>query len=164
MPPDGCYTPCIGNLVSLLRYSRYSTLTCIHALTQYELDFYIDSKANSIGILLRHIAALETLFQCVVFEVRDLTPNEKEFWKGSLSGELYLRLVNGHELNYYINILEQTRNKTYESLKYKDDQWLFSETRYPFGSPVNNYYCLFHIMEDELNHLGQIKMIKERIM
>ncbi|MBM7632368.1 putative damage-inducible protein DinB [Geomicrobium sediminis] len=52
---------------------------------------------------------------------------------------------------------------TYDFLKEQDDQWLYEERHFPDGTPYNNYYLWFHVIEDEISHRGQIKLIRRLI-
>src|SRR5262245_22344441 len=50
-PREG-YTPMVGTLVSMLTWMRRPVLRTVKDLSTAQLDFLLDSKANSIGALL----------------------------------------------------------------------------------------------------------------
>ena len=41
------------------------------------------------------------------------------------------------------------------------DEWLFQQTPFWFDQQANNYFKWFHVFEDEINHRGQIRIIKK---
>src|SRR5580698_4119097 len=60
--PKPGYSPQIGTLVSMMTMMRAQVLHSIQGLTQGDLDYLLDSKANSIGALLLHLAATDTYY------------------------------------------------------------------------------------------------------
>lgn len=155
------YTEKIGHLVCMMNYARLTTLNTIKNLSIQELDFQLDEKSNSIGALLSHIVSVETYYQAKTFENRALNDDEEKIWKNSLElGELG-KSIKDNSLEHYLQILEITRNKTLVKLQTLSDDWLFLE--HSIGSTnANNYWFWFHVVEDEINHRGQIRMIKKR--
>ncbi|KOO42699.1 DinB family protein [Priestia koreensis] len=159
--PIAEFSPKIGELVSMLEHTRAVTLEEIKNLSEEELDFLVTPESNSIGALLQHIAAIEFVHQVISFENRDLNKNELEEWKSALElGESARKNIRKHTISYYIEVLTQVRAKTVERLKELDDNWLFEEKKWPNGVPYNYYYLWFHVLEDEINHRGQIRTIK----
>jgi len=78
-------------------------------------------------------------------------------------GEPAREAIKGHDLNYYLAILKETREKTLAEFRKRDDNWLMSvDKQWPWG-PTNNYCKWFHVCEHESNHNGQIKFLKSRI-
>jgi len=55
--PQKGYTPEIGTLVSMMAFTRMQVLANVKGLSQQDLDFLLDAKANTIGALLTHLAA-----------------------------------------------------------------------------------------------------------
>jgi hypothetical protein len=53
--------------------------------------------------------------------------------------------------------------KTLNFFAAANDEWLEHFTPYGWDHPANNYFKWFHVFEDELNHRGQIRMIKKRL-
>jgi hypothetical protein len=70
------YAPKVGLMVSMLTNSRHYLLNAIRALSVEELDAKPKGARNTIGSLLAHLAAAETLFQCITFFERRF--NEEE--------------------------------------------------------------------------------------
>lgn len=153
------FTPQIGHLIAMMSITRSLTIQEVKDLSIAQLDFNLDDKSNSVGTLLKHMAALETWYQAITFENRDLNEEEREVWKGALPGELNLKLVKGNELRYYLELLENVRLTTIRELRKKDDDWFYVKS----SSGANNYFKWFHVMEDGICHRGQIKWIKRRL-
>src|SRR5690606_41286738 len=75
------FSPKIGELVSMLDYTRAVTLADVEGLSIEALDYLADGQSNSIGALLMHMAAIEFVHQVITFENRDLTQQELEQWQ-----------------------------------------------------------------------------------
>ncbi len=56
---------------------REKVLRIVKGLTQEQLDFLLDNKANRTGALLHHLAATEKLYQLNVFDQVDVREVEK---------------------------------------------------------------------------------------
>jgi hypothetical protein len=161
--PADTANPFKSQLIQLYSYSRVRLLKLVDGLQMHELDYNYDDKSNSIGTLLKHIAALEYYYQRALFENKVLTKNENAFWHGAKTGQLYLRLIKGNDLCYYTDLLQQTRRETFKLLEDKNDNWLFEPASVNYDPPLNNYTWLIHVVEDEMNHAGQIKLAKLRL-
>lgn len=164
--PRKGFSPQIGTLVSEMAYTRSGVLTSMKGMTQKDLDFLFDPKANTIGALLLHLVAVETFYQAATFEglSEDKLPEAwKEKWGPSLElGDPGRRLIKDHPLDFYLNLLNETREKTLSEFRKRDDAWL--TTVKSFGSDRANYYWMwFHVCEHESNHNGQIKFLKSRL-
>jgi uncharacterized damage-inducible protein DinB len=159
------FTPHMGHLISMLHFVRLTTLKAVEGLSTQELDFLMDAESNSIGMLLAHIAAVETWYQIATFENREPTKAEENPLAAALDlGEQGRQEIKGHALPYYLAALEQVRNKTYEELAKRDDAWLHEEIDWWGNSKANYYFAWFHVLEDELNHRGQIRIIRKLLL
>lgn len=156
---DG-YTKNIGELVSMLEHTRAVTLQEISNLSVEQLDSML-SGGNSIGALLKHIAAIEKAHQLISFQERDFTKEELEIWKDALYLGESGKTIRGHEIKYYVQLLQSVREESLKYLSKQDDKWLMSERKWPNGVAHNQYYLWFHVLEDEINHRGQIRMTKK---
>ncbi|OPA73680.1 integrase [Paenibacillus selenitireducens] len=158
------FTPQIGRLVSMMNYARLTTLNTVKGLNTNQLDYLHDSESNSIGSLLMHLAAVELGYQLDTFEKRK--PNEEEInkWQPAYElGELGRSKIKGNSLNFYINELEVMRQRTFQELKQRNDDWLYEESIFWEGKKANNYFMWFHVFEDEINHRGQMRWLRRRI-
>ncbi|MCA0173109.1 DinB family protein [Bacillus sp. RAR_GA_16] len=158
------FTPEIGRLVSMMDYARHTTEEAIRGLTSEQLDFQLDEQSNSIGMLLHHMASIEKAFQIMTFQERELNDAEwEELETGIDLGEKARAVIRGHDLDYYWSELSLVRAKTLDDLREKDDVWLEKVTPYGWDKKANNYFKWFHVMEDEISHRGQIRMIQKRL-
>ena len=157
------YTPNISRLICMMNYARYVTLESVKGLTVEQLDYLQDKESNSIGALLYHIASTDFYFRIITFEERELTQEENEKWEApSFLGEKGRAMIKGNNLEFYVNILNEERNKIYELLREKDDEWL-EKTMEWYGNTSNYHHIWFHAFEDEINHRGQINWLKKRL-
>ncbi|PFY92704.1 hypothetical protein COL53_07585 [Bacillus pseudomycoides] len=135
----------------------------IKDLTVENLDFILVDGGNSIGALLKHIAAIEKVHQLISFQNRDFTKEELKGWNNALFLGEVGRRIRGHEVQYYVQLFNKVREESLQYLKEKDDAWLMSEGRWDNGGIYNQYYLWFHVLEDEISHRGQIRTIKKCI-
>ncbi|WP_082423204.1 DinB family protein [Paenibacillus dakarensis] len=158
------YSPQISRLLSMMNYARHTTLEEVRGLSVDELDYLMDEDSNSIGGLLLHAAAVEYAYQVGTFEQRELTEEELAVWSPALSlGEQGRQQIKGHELSYYMERLDEVRNRTFELFRTVDDAWLTHEVDFWYNKPANFYFMWFHVFEDEINHRGQIRIIRKRL-
>jgi uncharacterized damage-inducible protein DinB len=165
-PREG-YSPHIGALVSMLNWMRGSILGPVKGLTMAQLDHLHDAKANSIGALLLHLAAIERLYQIHTFEGKkwgDFDNETKKEWNlPAALGKEARKSIKGHDLAYYLDKLKSVREQTLAELKKRDDAWLMAvDPDFGWG-PTNNYCKWFHVCEHESHHNGQIKWLKSRL-
>ncbi|NUC18661.1 DUF664 domain-containing protein [Bacillus mycoides] len=159
---DG-YTKNIGELVSMLEHTRAVTLQEINELSVEQLDLIMPSGGNSIGALLKHIAAIEKAHQLISFQKRDFTKEELEIWEDALYLGEAGKSIRGYDIPYYVQLLQKVREETLKCLSEQDDEWLMSERKWPNGVAYNQHYLWFHVLEDEISHRGQIKMVKNKL-
>lgn len=160
---DG-YSSQISHLISLMNYARITSFDAVKGLSTADLDFLLDEKANSIGMLLLHIAAVEYTYHKTTILNRNLTNDEEECWLPALNlGEQGRNKIKGNPLDFYIDQLSEVRKKTLEDMQKLEDGWLYIETDYWDNKKANNYFKWFHVLEDEINHRGQIRFIRKRI-
>ena len=146
-------------LISQMNMVREILKNTVGKFNRVALDAKVSKDINSIGSILSHIAALEYRYQVLTFDEREFNMLEEIKWHGALADELHLEIIKDNDLQFYLELLESTRARTLKELSMVDDKWLFSAPSHDFGAPINNYYCWFHVLEHEISHLGQIKMI-----
>ncbi|MHA6529373.1 DinB family protein [Paenibacillus sp. BAC0078] len=157
------YSPQISRLLSMMNYARYTTLESVKGLSTQKLDFLLDPGSNSIGALLLHFAAVEYAYQVETFEKRELTEEEMVRWGAALNlGEEGRAKIKGNDLSYYLEELDTVRRKTLEWFQTVDDEWLYAEEPFWGNQPANHYFMWFHVFEDEINHRGQIRILRKR--
>ncbi len=156
------YTPAIGQLVDMLDYSRARLLEAVAGLTQADLDHLHDPGSNSIGALLAHAVAVERAYQILTFEERDWEEDELASWLSALDlGDPARREIRGRPLESYLSSLAEMRAATLEALARRDDSWLARPLA--IIPEMNAHWAWFHVMEDEINHRGQIRWLRARL-
>jgi hypothetical protein len=113
-----------------------------------------------------HLGATEKFYQINSFEGRqEFTEEEKQMWGAGMElGDLGRKEIKGHDVNYYLNLIDEVRQKSLAEFKKKDDDWLLAKD--PLWSkkrPLNTYWKWFHVCEHESNHRGQISWLKGRL-
>src|SRR5207253_8838716 len=94
----------------------------------------------------------------------ELDEEERHEWGAALDlGERVRREIIGHELDYYLSMLEQVRAKTLAELGRREDQWLEEQKSFSSGQKVNNYFKWFHVFGHEINHRGQIRWLRRQM-
>jgi uncharacterized damage-inducible protein DinB len=165
--PKKGYSPQIGTLVSMMAWMRMVVLSSVKGMSQKDLDYLFDANSNTIGALLMHLAATDRIYQINTFEgnsLKELPAAYKEKWGVAMElGEPARKAIKGHDLDYYLNLLGETREQTLAEFRKRDDNWLLAVDKDWGWGPTNNYCKWFHVCEHESNHNGQIKFLKKRI-
>jgi uncharacterized damage-inducible protein DinB len=165
--PKPGYSPQIGTLVSMLTWMRPAVTGPVKGMTQANLDYLFDANANSIGALLLHLAATETLYQLMTFDGLEYEHFPKvwtERWDAAMNlGDAGRKTIKGHDLDFYLSNLQEVREKSLAEFKKRDDAWLMTvDTKWGWG-PTNNYCKWFHVCEHESHHAGQIDLLLKRL-
>jgi Protein of unknown function (DUF664) len=167
--PRAGYAPQVGEFVSMLTWMREANgvISATEGLTMADLDYLIDPKANTIGALMLHLAATETYYQLNTFEGKkwDTWPDSvKQQWDAAMNlGDAGRKAIKGHDRDYYLKILQESRAKSLAEFSKRDDAWLMAVDKdWPWG-PTNNYCKWFHVCEHEAHHTGQIAFLRKRL-
>jgi uncharacterized damage-inducible protein DinB len=149
----------------MLTYTRATTLAAVAGLAPSDLDHQHDTKANPIGALLSHISAIEWSF---VASTPGGTPPSDADWPewGPLFrlGPEAWAAARGQTLEEHLTRLAAVRARTLDGLRAVDDAWLVQHATLPwFREPVTHLWIWYHVMEDELNHRGQIRWLRGRL-
>jgi len=165
--PRPGYSPQVGTLVSMLGFVRPAVIRPVKDITQTDLDVLFDANANSIGALLLHLAATETYYQMNTFDGMkwdSWSDAVKQKWDPAMNlGDAGRKTIKGHDLDFYLNILKEAREKSLAEFKKRDDAWLMAVDEKWFWGPTNNYCKWFHVCEHESHHAGQIDMLLKRL-
>ncbi|NEU08457.1 DinB family protein [Flavihumibacter sp. R14] len=164
-PREG-FSPQVGTLLSMMTWMRTVVLSSVENMTKDELDYLHDAESNTIGAMLLHLAATERIYQIGTFNWKvGFKGDGKIDWEAAMAlGDKGRKQIKGNNLDYYINILTETRATTIDEFGQRDDKWLAKvDPAFFQNMPTNNYCKWFHVCEHESNHNGQIKWIKSRI-
>lgn len=162
--PLAGFAPTMGHLVSMIAYVRQTTLMAARELDVAALDFLLDANANSIGMLLEHMACVEKWYQADSLGVEFGPEALARMELGAELGERAREEIRGFPLEAYVERLAAVRSRTLLELATRSDEWLFEESAFWGGQLANNYFKWFHVFEDELNHRGQIRLIRQRAL
>jgi uncharacterized damage-inducible protein DinB len=159
------YTPHIGVLVAMMYYARLTTLQAVGDLNTKELDTVPSGFSNSVGMLLAHIAAVDRLYQRLSFQGRGVDAQEGESYAGAFTLGKVGKRVQGVPLERLLTDLEAARADTLVGLARRDDAWLATDlqVQMPGFADLNHHWAWFHVMEDELSHRGQIRLLRKTI-
>jgi len=162
--PQPGYSPNVGTLVSMLAFTRMQVLHNVKGMSTADLDWLLDGKANSIGALLNHLAATDAFYHANSFggfSWEKMPDDVKKKWDIAMNlGDNARKSIKGNNLDHYLNLLHETREKTLAELKKRDDKWLAVMDT---DAGANNFAKWFHVAEHESNHDGQIKFLKSRL-
>lgn len=167
--PKPGFAPQLGTFISTLTWMREANgvITATKNLTTADLDYLMDRNANTIGALMLHLAATETYYQLNTFENKKWdtwSDSVKQQWDAAMNlGDAGRKTIKGHDRDYYLNILRETRTKSLTEFGKRDDTWLMAVDKdWPWG-PTNNYCKWFHVCEHEAHHTGQIALLRKRL-
>ena len=165
--PKPGYSPQIGTMVSMLTWMQRAVVGPVQGMTQNDLDQLLDANANSIGALLLHLAATETYYQMHTFQGMkwgSWPEPVKQKWDPAMGlGDEGRRKIKGHPLDFYLDALNEAREKTLAELRKRDDAWLMAVDEGWVWGPTNNYCKWFHVCEHISHHAGQIQFQKKRL-
>ncbi|HVF70934.1 MAG TPA: DinB family protein [Chthoniobacterales bacterium] len=165
--PRPPFSPQIGTLISMLNWMRRAILNPVQGLSVAQLDYLHDEKANTIGALLHHLAAIERYYQLHTFEGKkwgDWDEATKRRWDAAADlGDAARKEIKGNKLGHYLDILKEVREHTLAELRKRDDAWLMQVIPNSGSAPMNHYCAWFHVCEHESNHNGQVKWLKARL-
>jgi uncharacterized damage-inducible protein DinB len=161
--PVSGFTAQVGSLISMMEVTRSTTKERVLGLNTDQLDWRFDQDANSIGMLLGHIAAVEEIYTIGHLEDRQLTVEEDSRLQPRLElGNAGFLAMRGTKLDLYIAELDRVRANTIERMRELDDEKL-NAIQNQWGKRVNLHWMFFHVMEDELRHTGQITWLLKRM-
>ncbi|EDL66132.1 DinB family protein [Bacillus sp. SG-1] len=150
-------------LISMMNYARFTTLADLKNVSQEEVDYRYNEDFNSIAMLLAHMIAIEKVFQKITFE--EASEEEVHEYADTLEPAVGLgeeaSILKGKPVDYYLDELAAVRRITEENFAALEDSWLYQETDFWYGNKGNNFFKWFHVFEDEINHRGQIRLIRK---
>jgi uncharacterized damage-inducible protein DinB len=126
-------------------------------ITDEQLDYTPDEKkVETVGTLLHHIAAIEWSW---IFEDIDGKEMDFEEWKYAfaLRDGVKLPQQKGMGKEYYLEKLHYVRDQVYIRLMQLDDSDLSREVGDKQKYTIE--WILYHILEHETMHLGQISLL-----
>jgi len=156
---DGKLTPRIAFLYSQMEEVRNNLLKMIKDIDDSVLDYTPDERTiETIGTLLLHIAGVEWSWIIGDLDKRELS---FEKWKYGfpLRKGVNLQQLVGKSIDYYLKKLEEVRKEVYDKLLELTDEDLDTIVE-PEGYKFTIEWILYHVIEHEAMHLGQISLLK----
>ena len=158
------YSPQIGALVQMMRFARTTTLQDVEGMTVKELDAIPPGFSNSVGMLLAHIAAVDRLYHIFSFQgVNPYSTDDFRPYLGAMSFGKRGERVTGRSLEELLAELEGSRAATLAELAKRDDAWLSTVLTGWDDFQPDQHWAWFHVMEDELSHRGQIRVVRKAL-
>ena len=148
----------IGHWLGQFLEVRNNLLDLLEKIPEEAIDFTPDErKIESIGTLLFHIAAIEWSW---IFEDIDGKEFKEEEWKYAfaLRPSVNIPQLTGKEKNYYIQKITRVREDVITRIQQMNDKDLDRIIIVDKRS-VTIEWILYHIIEHEAIHLGQINLI-----
>ena len=149
-------TPRVGLLFSMMEKTREKLLKRIEELTLEEMDYSPSGRRiETIGTLLLHIAAVEWSW---IFEDIGDTAMDYEKWKHAFPLREGIDQLTKQGKEFYIKRLSEVRSEVFDWLKSIEDKEL--DRLIPLGeTDVSIEWILFHLIEHEAIHVGQISIL-----
>ncbi|MHA2141046.1 MAG: DinB family protein [Candidatus Thorarchaeota archaeon] len=154
----GDLCPRVAFLFSMMDRTRERLLRAVEDLTDKEIDFSPDmERIETIGTLLLHIAAVEWSW---IFEDIDGEEMDYEKWKHAFAlREESLSQLTKQGMQFYLDRLSEVRSTVFLRLRELDDSNLHTLVEVG-NAEVSIEWILFHILEHEAMHIGQISILK----
>ena len=155
--------PTIHYLLSMLEDSRNVTLKAIRDISQEELNWQPFEGWNTIGALLLHTHSVNEVLRIKYVENRILTAEETKTHHANVTlGEHLPKVLADHPLDFYLKKLEASRERLVNAVSALDQETFYKVRKgYDPENGCNLAWVLYHIVEDELNHKGQIMLIRK---
>lgn len=151
----------VGHLFAALEETRRRTREAVHGMATELLDARLDGFPNRIGALLFHVAGIENWFVDRVLLQRPRSELERnEFAAADLGAPEAAALV-GHDVAYYLAILDEVRAQTESACwSLKDDALDAAVTVAEADLVASPRYALSFLIDHEAHHRGQIELLK----
>ena len=153
----------IGRYWWKLEDVRQRTKAYVRDLTSDQLSFHPNPRVESIGTILLHIAAVEYSY----IQEDILRKSMGDEWKIAFPIRFGIPQVSGKPRDFYIDKLDEVRSETLKLLKKLTDADLNRivsplEPGDPSMGPVEYSieWILYHLIEHESHHKGQIAVTK----
>ena len=155
------YVSEIGRWLWAIEDERRKTLSVIENLSLDVLDSQPASSANTIGVLLYHLAAVEASWVYEDVLEQDIPTELGQFFPhNSLDEQGLLTRLHGSTIDTYLQRLQVVRGKlleVYEGMSLDD----FRRVRRLPDYDATPEWVLHHLIQHEAEHRGHIEIIVE---
>ncbi|MDQ5823697.1 MAG: DinB family protein [Chloroflexota bacterium] len=156
------YEPEIGRWLWALQDTRHDTLRSLEGLTTADLDTKPPGADNTIGVLLYHIALVETSW--LYDEALDNRPAppyiEALFPLDARDQESQLSSMRGISLEEHLQRLQSVRNALMEEFKPMTLEDFRRPRHFPGQYDVTPEWVLHHLIQHEAEHRGHIQTLR----
>ena len=149
-------------LEGVLTAARVTTIEQVADMSLKELDWQYAPGWNSVGALLAHVIAIENLFRITELENRKLTKDEALRWLPGVELGEHVSKLRGKRIGVYLKELAKARELTLQGLDALSSEDLGrcrTGQFHPDG--YNVAWVLYHHVEDEVHHRGQISLLRK---
>ena len=156
------FDPRIGLYLAQLEDVRERTKRYVDGLTQAQLEWHPNPKVESIGTMLIHVAAVELSW--IQEDIRREPMGEE--WRIGFPIRFGIPQISGESLAYFIGLLDSTRAVTRDVLAGVTDADLsralvpLDDEDTPDAPQFTIEWILYHLIEHEAHHKGQIAVMK----
>ena len=150
-------------LLAMKHDARFMTIHYLKNITDEELDWIPFEGWNSMAALLSHIIAGDRYFVIAFIEGRELTELEKTELMPGLELGKHVPGIKGQSAAFYLERLQATYEESRKAIMEIDADSLLKR-RYDDYDKVKGSdlaWILFHDVEDEVHHRGQISIIRK---
>ena len=152
----------IGLIYGMMEGIRRIVKEKAKKLKPVHLTWQPNRQTNTIGTLLLHIAEAELWWMQEVIAGKPLTKKQKEEFRYDLYGGENTKQIGQTSLDYLFSKMDRVRRQTRRILRKLSDRDLdkvhkFKNDRITYG------YILFHLIEHEASHAGQISNLINRM-
>jgi len=165
-PVEG-YGPQIGRYVAQLNEVRRDLKREVEELTIEQLDWHPDEQTESIGTQLLHLDGVEWswIHEDIFGASSDEYPGD---WAEAMPIRVGVPQVTGRPLDWYMQKLDATREKTLEVLRgFTDEDLPRLVGECDLGPGVEKRsrlytidWIIWHIIQHEAAHIGQIELLR----
>lgn len=149
-------SPRAALLFAMMEKARERLIKRVESLSNDVLDYSPHGRnIETIGTLLLHIAGVEWSW---IFEDINDTAMDYEKWKHAFPLREGIDQLTGQGIQFYLDRLAEVRKEVYEWLKTIDDDYL-ERTLQLGNTEVNVEWIIFHLIEHEAMHIGQISIL-----
>jgi uncharacterized damage-inducible protein DinB len=160
------FAPGIGRYVAQLTEIRGNLLREVANLSPEQLAWHPNEEMESIGTQLLHVAAIE--WSWIFQDIFGRPDEEYDGWEEALPIRVGAPQVCGQPLAYFTEKLAAVRAQALEALRGLADDDLArlvgeappSDGEEPRARLYTIDWILFHIVEHEAHHIGQVELLR----
>lgn len=149
-------------LIGAVKDARAVTLARIEDMSEHELHWQYKEGWNTVGCLLEHILVLKDAIRIEDIELRSYTEEEKSRILMPITlGEYIPHLIGKRTLAEYKQLLTTNLEESIRFFESMQESDLWMNKGRDGVPPFNNSWLLYHIIEDEIHHRGQISILRK---